>query len=60
MLILVPHWVNVVILAKFHNPSILNPDFLERNEIVPEGWKTLARIIHEKCLKRHRVSAKML
>ncbi|HAY22796.1 MAG TPA: hypothetical protein DCY27_11685 [Desulfobacterales bacterium] len=40
MLTLVPHWVNVVILAKFHNPTILNPDFLERNAIVPKGWKT--------------------
>jgi len=35
------HWVNVVILAKFHNPSILNPDFLERNNIVPAEWKAI-------------------
>lgn len=33
------HWVNVVILAEFHNPSILNPDFLERNGIVPPDWE---------------------
>jgi hypothetical protein len=41
MLTLVPHWVNVVILAKFHNPSILNPDFLKAKNIVPEDWKTI-------------------
>lgn len=33
------HWVNVVILAKSHNPSILNPDFLRINDIVPTDWE---------------------
>lgn len=33
------HWVNVVILAEFHNPSILNPDFLKGNGIVPQEWE---------------------
>lgn len=35
------HWVSVVILAKFHNPSILNPDFLLRNNIVPNDWNPI-------------------
>jgi hypothetical protein len=39
MLPLVLHWVNVVILAKSHNPSILNPDFLRINNIVPPDWE---------------------
>lgn len=36
-----PYWlhsVNVVVTAEFHNPSILNPDFLESKEIVPSDW----------------------
>lgn len=32
------HWVNVIVLAEFHNPSILNPDFLKINDIVPADW----------------------
>ena len=32
------HQVDIVIVAKHHNPSILNPDFLERNGIVREEW----------------------
>jgi hypothetical protein len=28
----------IVILAKNHNPTILNPDFLKYNKIVPEDW----------------------
>jgi len=39
MLPLFLHWVNVVILAKSHNPSILNPDFLRINDIVPPDWE---------------------
>jgi len=39
MLPLFLHWVNVVILAKSHNPSILNPDFLRINGIVPSDWE---------------------
>jgi hypothetical protein len=30
---------SLVAVAKNHNPTILNPDFLKRNKIVPEGWK---------------------
>jgi len=29
---------SVVLVADSHNPSILNPDFLIRNEIVPNDW----------------------
>lgn len=29
---------NVVVLAQFHNPSILNPDFLKINKIVDGTW----------------------
>ena len=32
------HSVSVVVTAQFHNPSILNPDFLESREIVPADW----------------------
>ena len=32
------HSVSVVVTAEFHNPSILNPDFLRIREIVPEDW----------------------
>ena len=32
------HSVSVVVTAQFHNPSILNPDFLVSRQIVPEGW----------------------
>ena len=31
--------VSVVVTAQFHNPSILNPDFLISQEIVPESWE---------------------
>jgi hypothetical protein len=31
--------IAVVILAKNHNPSILNPDFLRINGIVPDDWE---------------------
>ena len=37
-----PYWlhsVSVVVTAEFHNPSILNPDFLVSKEIVPEDWE---------------------
>lgn len=29
---------SVVLAGQEHNPSLLNPDFLERNEIVPSSW----------------------
>ena len=32
------HTFSIVILAAEHNPTILNPDFLVRNGIVPEEW----------------------
>ena len=32
------HSVSVVVTAEFHNPSILNPDFLVSREIVPSDW----------------------
>ena len=31
--------VGIVILSDGNNPRILNPDFLNRNEIVPQSWK---------------------
>ena len=33
--------VSVVVTAEFHNPSILNPDFLVSREIVPADWTVL-------------------
>ena len=33
------HSASVVVTAQFHNPSILNPDFLISQEIVPESWE---------------------
>lgn len=36
---LILHWVNVIIRAEYHNPSILNPDFLTTKSIVPSDWK---------------------
>ena len=38
------HNVSVVIAAKFHNPSILNKDFLENKKIVPKNWETVETI----------------
>lgn len=38
------HNVGVVIAAKFHNPSILNKDFLENKGIVPKNWETTETI----------------
>ena len=32
------HNVSVVVTAKYHNPSVLNPGFLELNRIVPKEW----------------------
>jgi hypothetical protein len=29
---------SVVVVAEYHNPTILNPDFLARNNIVPDEW----------------------
>lgn len=34
------HSLGVVVVAKYHNPSILNKDFLVRRGIVPESWKS--------------------
>lgn len=31
--------VEVSVEAKSHNPSVLNPDFLSRNRIVPQDWR---------------------
>lgn len=31
----------VVVVARFHNPSVLNPDFLQRWKIVPEDWEAV-------------------
>jgi hypothetical protein len=31
-------WRNVVLTADAHNPTLLNPDFLIRNKIIPEEW----------------------
>ena len=33
------HAVTVVITAASHNPSMLNPDFLKTQRIVPSGWE---------------------
>lgn len=31
--------ISIVILAKNHNPTVLNPDFLKDNDIVPKDWE---------------------
>ncbi len=38
------HSVTVVVIAKFHNPSILNRDFLANNNIVDSKWETVETI----------------
>lgn len=38
------HWINVVVIANFHNPSILNPDFLVINDIVPKDWEVVENL----------------
>ena len=38
------HSVSVVVIAKFHNPSILNKDFLANNDIVDSEWETVETI----------------
>jgi len=35
---------DIVVLAQFHNPSILNPDFLKNNKIVDRNWKVAETI----------------
>jgi hypothetical protein len=54
--ILQPETLSIVVVAEKHNPTILNPDFLYRNQIVPEDWKQvqdpictppLARVVFE-------------
>lgn len=47
--------VSVVVLSQGNNPRLLNPDFLERNEIVPADWPVndvlvtppLAQVLYE-------------
>ena len=38
------HSVSVVVTAEFHNPSILNPDFLKICGIVPQDWNVAETI----------------
>ncbi len=33
------HNISVVVTAEYHNPSILNPDFLRQQNVVPAKWK---------------------
>lgn len=33
------HSVSITVTAQFHNPSILNPDFLKIQKVVPARWK---------------------
>ena len=33
------HSVSVVVTAEFHNPSILNPDFLKSQRVIPSDWE---------------------
>ena len=33
-----PYEYSIVVVAREHNPTLLNPDFLERNGIVPAEW----------------------
>ena len=42
-----PYWlhsVSVVVTAEFHNPSILNPEFLVSRQIVPSAWSVTEAI----------------
>lgn len=39
------HSVSVVVTAEFHNPSILNKDFLVLHGIVPEDWEVIQSVI---------------
>lgn len=34
--------ISIVVVAQNHNPTILNPDFLKFNEIVPKDWELAA------------------
>lgn len=36
---------SIVVLADSNNPRILNPDFLDRNKIVPGGWSPTNTIV---------------
>jgi len=36
---------SVVVISEGNNPRILNPDFLQRNEIVPDTWKPVNVIV---------------
>ena len=38
------HSIGVVVVANYHNPSILNKDFLARRKIVPESWETVETV----------------
>ena len=38
------HSLAVVVVAKYHNPSILNKDFLARHGIVPDSWRSVEAI----------------
>lgn len=38
MLPLIEQEFSIVVVAQSHNPTILNPDFLKLNEIVPKDW----------------------
>ena len=38
------HFLSVAVTAKHHNPSILNKDFLARNNIVPDSWEVVETI----------------
>ena len=36
--------LSVVILGEYHNPSIINPDFVVSNNIIPKSWKIVETI----------------
>lgn len=39
------HWINAVLIASSHNPSIINPEFLRKQRIVPSGWEPVQSIV---------------
>ena len=43
------HSVSIVVTAEFHNPSILNPDFLKFQGIVPTDWEPALAITTPQC-----------
>ena len=42
---IIPHKIGIVVVGANHNPSILNPDFLQHHRIVPEAMTLVGPVI---------------